>query len=137
MKRTPLLRKTPLHPGSKPMRRSPIKRRNARRYARLKAEQFGTQAELCRHLPCCATFPWLYGDDLAALDFIREERVSDPHHCKTTGAGGVDRWTVPLSRAIHQRLDSPGNSQASVEAEYGVDFRAIAERLHRHVRAGS
>lgn len=55
----------------------------------------------------------------------------DPHHAKTVGAGGGDNHIVPLCRFIHSRLDSPGHSQKSVEAEYGLNMLATAAALWR------
>ncbi len=53
----------------------------------------------------------------------------DPHHTPTRGAGGGDDNVVPLCRKAHAMIDSPGNSEKSVQAMYGVDFRETAAKL--------
>lgn len=57
------------------------------------------------------------------------EGRTDPHHARTRGAGGDDTRVVPLCRLLHTRLDSPGHSQASVEAEYGLNMLASGAAL--------
>lgn len=88
MKRSPLHRSTPLH------RSRGINRRNPKRLRRLRAKQFGPQAELCRSLPCSA---------------CDASPPSDPHHLKSRGAGGDDSWCIPLCRRCHDRLHAAGS----------------------------
>ena len=53
----------------------------------------------------------------------------DPHHSPTRGAGGGDNNVSPCCRWLHSRLDSPGHSEKSVEAEYGISFRDTGASL--------
>jgi hypothetical protein len=53
----------------------------------------------------------------------------DPHHTPTRGSGGGDNNCVPLCRGAHSLLDSPGNSEKSIEKEYGVQFRPMSAEL--------
>lgn len=53
----------------------------------------------------------------------------DPHHTPTRGAGGGDNNVVPLCRKAHTLIDSPGNSEKSVEQEYDVEFRPMGDDL--------
>lgn len=46
----------------------------------------------------------------------------DAHHVKTKGAGGGDHQTVPLCRACHSLLDSPGMSRSLFEKKYRINF---------------
>lgn len=112
---------------------------NAERLKKLRAEQFGEQADLCRHLPCACHHPELYGVNLLALDRRSDVRISDPHHSPTVGAGGKDRDTAPTCRPTHRKLDSPGNSEASVLRELNLPadwFRMVAARLDAAIRRG-
>lgn len=59
---------------------------------------------------------------------VCEGRI-DPHHARTRGAGGDDTRVVPLCRRLHNRLDSPGHSQASVEKEFGLNMLASGAAL--------
>ncbi len=121
-----------LKPGKAPARGKRIRPVNPVRKAKLLAEQFGEQAELCRHLPCCACFPELYTPELRALDHWSRTRISDPHHSPTVGAGG-SRDTSPACRRCHRRLDSLNCSEAALEQERGMSFRATAALLAAHI----
>jgi hypothetical protein len=106
---------------------------NAERKAKLMAQQFGRQAELCRHLPCCACRPELYGPTLEALKYFTNRRQSDPHHSPTVGAGGLDGDTSPACWSCHRRLDSWGMSERALEEERGMSFRATAAWLRSYL----
>lgn len=67
------------------MKRTPIKRKNAARAKKRQAENFGLQADLCRHLPCVGC-----GANLVACD---------PAHHPSRNAGGDDGDCVPLCRS--------------------------------------
>lgn len=60
----------------------------------------------------------------------------DPHHTPTRGAGGGDDNVAPLCRTAHALLDSHGNSEKSVQDEYGVDLREMAAELWEISPAG-
>jgi hypothetical protein len=51
------------------------------------------------------------------------------HHVKTRARLGKAEDQVPLCRHCHRRGDSPGNSFAALEAEFGVDLTAKAAEL--------
>lgn len=123
-----------LKQGGPLKRTSPIVKSNPERKAKLMDEQFGPQAEWCRHHPCVFCRPELYGNDLLAIEWFSEKRISDPHHSPTVGAGGKDRDTVPACSYHHARLDSPGHSEKSVARECGVDVRKVAAIIHRELR---
>lgn len=117
--------------------RKPLAKRS-KKYAVKHAAQFAEQADLCRHLPCCACFPWLYMEDLSALEFVREDRISDPHHVETRRTAD-DSKTVPLCMGLnghHAKCEAVGSSQRKVQDEAGVDFRAVAARLARYLDEG-
>ena len=75
MKRSPLIRRTRLQT------RTPIKRVNRVRRARLHADNFGLPAAFIRSLPCIA---------------CGAEGFTVPHHVKSRGAGGKSKCIVPL-----------------------------------------
>lgn len=118
---------------SKPLTRTELPKQNRKRRQKRNAETFGVQAALCRGLPCCACWPHLYGEDLLALEHYTHVRRCDPHHSPTVAAGGKDKDTVPLCRWHHERLDSPGHSEQSVQKEVGIDFREVAARIHADI----
>ena len=55
----------------------------------------------------------------------------DAHHTTTKGAGGGDDTCVPMCRAHHSQLDSPGWSQKRFEEHYKLDLKAQAAELAR------
>lgn len=123
MKRTPLARKTPLRPG-KPLKRGkplrdgtrleregPLPKRNPKRLAKLRAQQFAEQADICRALVCifCGGEPCV------------------PHHTTCRGMGGVkgkDEHTVPACATCHQRIHDNG------ESALPVGHRDLANLMH-------
>ncbi len=123
--------------GAGPGRKARMRKIRPDRKAKLLAEQFAEQANLCRHLPCAACNPGLYWPHLDAVEHYSRKRISDPHHTPTVGAGGKDRDTVPLCRRCHMRLDSPGNSEAALEDERGVPLRAVAAALRAYMHRQS
>lgn len=144
MKRTPLRTKKPLKAKPETTRawqergRAPLERKTEMpkrgpKYKARHAFQFASQADLCRHLRCCACEPWLYMEDLAALEFESEERISDPHHNRSRGAGGKDEDTVPLCVTCHMQCSAPGWSAKRVQDEAVVDFAVVAARLARYL----
>lgn len=55
-------------------------------------------------------------------------RVSDPHHVKTRGSGGVDADNlIPLCRYHHDEVGRIGS--ISFQVQYNLDFRAVAKRV--------
>lgn len=89
-----------------------MKRSNPERLERLRAKQFGPQAELCRRSPChvCGAPP-----------------PSDPHHVVTRERGGLDEHTVPLCRAHHEEWHDAGGR--AFDRRHGVDLLALALEL--------
>lgn len=81
----PIKRRTPLRRGSSRLKRTSLRSVNRERMKRLRAEQFGYQAEACRRSPCCA---------------CGKAPPSDPHHLKSRALGGKDRDCVPLCRGF-------------------------------------
>ena len=97
MKRTPLTRKTP------------IRKRNAKRLAKRRAAEFGPKADWIRSLPCCAC----------------GGGPSDPHH--VGGRRHGSKRLVPLCRACHVYGHATG--WATFEQRFGVDLGRVAEEL--------
>lgn len=114
--------------STRPMKRSRMAKRNDARLAKRRAVEFGPQAELSRHLPCCACHPGLYRASLDALQHQSTERQCDPHHLKTR-PGGTDRDCVPLCASHHAAVDAVGSGPETVQAEAGIRFDVIAKRL--------
>lgn len=114
-----LSRSTPLHPGTKGLKRggplqtrtrlerkTKLRQRNPERLARLRSEQFGPQSEVCRNLPCI---------------FCGMSPPSDPQHVVCRGMGGVkgkDHHTVPCCREHHDLIHSQGSSALPVTHEH-------------------
>lgn len=120
MKRGGLLRRRKgLRRSGKALRRTPLRKRNRGRLARLRAVQFGPQAALCRISPClvpgCAASP------------------CDPHHVITRARGGTDADTVPLCRFHHtggpESIHEMG--RAWFERRHGVDVARALEEIRR------
>lgn len=113
MKRTPLRRHTPLRRTSAPARGAPIRKRNAKRRARLFQAQFGSRerVEWMHRTPCCACGS--------------RERIH-AHHVTSRGAGGTADDMVPLCATCHDRVHAIG--QRRFEAEHGLNLRALARQ---------
>lgn len=82
----------PLQTKTRLERGGPLPKRNAKRLAKLRAQQFGPQSDLCRRLPCLRCF----------------HRPAEPHHVKSRGSGGLDSATVPLCRRCHEEVHQHG-----------------------------
>lgn len=95
MKRTALLRRTPLRKGTVRLRRSHLAVSNLERKARLRAQQFGPEAEWMRCLPCatCGARP-----------------PSEPSHVKTRAAGGGRQDQIPQCPSCHRLFHGKGAS---------------------------
>ena len=76
-----------------PKRKTPLRKRNAKRAAARLARNFGPQAAWCRACYCqmCGKPP-----------------PCDPHHEPSRSRGGSDEDTVPLCRACHRRRHQMG-----------------------------
>ena len=110
-----LTRKTPLRPGKPLQRGGPIqvrtrlerktklRQRNPKRLAKLRAQQFAEQADICERLPCA---------------FCGHPEPSTPHHVVRRGMGGVkgkDCDTVPACEECHDAIHQRGDSARPVE----------------------
>ena len=138
MKRSPIIRRTPLRPGAPPKRRTEIRRVNAQRLAALREKQFGPHADAVGCLPCAVCRPAFYvmwdDDTLAGLLEIAHEgglpRVSEPHHAThTRGAGGTAEHVVPLCWSHHSDAEALG--RVTFARKFKVRLRALARRLAR------
>lgn len=115
MKRAPL-RRTPLRPGAKRLkRRTPLRPVNPERAAKKYERNFGAYAEVIRRQPC-------------AVPGCRS-RKSEPAHVKPRGmggCGGAKRDLVPLCRRHHREQE--GRTSA-FQARYSLDLTALAASL--------
>lgn len=120
-----LTRTQPLRPGTKGLKRggplqvrtrlerkTRVKPRNAKRLAKLRAQQFAEQSDICRALPCllCSAPP-----------------PSEPHHASARGMGGVkglDRHVIPLCLVHHRAVETEGPSR------HPVSHRMVADLIH-------
>lgn len=80
---------------------------------------------------CCLTDPAWFSNTLRKMGEVGK---SDPHHEAPAGMKGMstkpgDEHCVPVSHAIHVRMESPGNSRAGVWAKYGVDPEEVKRKL--------
>lgn len=96
--------------GPGPKRRTPLKKRNAKRARKRYETQFGSKAKWIRSLPCCA---------------CHKEGPSDPHHVKTRGAGGTSEDLVPLCADCHREL-LPSMGIDTFGARWNIDLRQKA-----------
>lgn len=99
MKRTPLIRRTPLA------------KVNNKRKRKLYAKNFGDYADLIRQMPCvvCGRFD------------------CEPHHVKSRGAGGDKSSLVPLDRRCHIMFHAMGKE--SFERRFMIDLESEAALL--------
>lgn len=112
----PIQVRTRLERGGEPRRKRGVNPRNPKRLAKLRAEQFAEQAEVCRNLPCI---------------FCGMEPPSDPQHTVCRGMGGVkgkDRHTIPACRECHRLIHDKG------ESALPVGHRTLADLLHLTLR---
>lgn len=95
------------------LRRTPLRRVNPERRAKLREIQFGTHGPRIEALRCavCAALP----------------RV-EPAHVKSCGAGGEWRDIVPLCARCH-RFDQHQRGIKTFQREHGVDLVELAELL--------
>lgn len=122
MKRSSPLRRTPLRPGTKPLKtRKPLRTRtrlkaiNPERRARMELRQFGgLHGELVRCLPCCN---------------CGQRPPSERAHTTARGMGGAHgAWwhLVPLCRECHALYDGYRGDFADREFRRGMELRAFA-----------
>ena len=127
MRRTGLRRRAGLRSYVRLRRHTPMKRRNARRLARLRGEQYGPQAELCRRTPC-----WACG----------KPPPSEAHHEPPRKAGGVnadDSDTLPLCYgrgSCHELRHGINGGRRAVEEKFGVDLDAGKREMRRRLLDG-
>ena len=97
------------------MKRTPLRKRNPERKARLTEEQFGPLArrKWIKMQPCvipgCGAWPC--------------ENV----HVTSRGAGGTPEDIVPMCAEHHRKLHGLNSGIETFQAEHGVDLRALAE----------
>jgi hypothetical protein len=107
-------RKTPLARSRKKMKRSPLKKRNPERLARLRAEQFGEYAEYIRQLPCCS---------------CGAAPPSEPSHVRTRGAGGKMQDQVPHCRRCHDLYEHMPYARHEFYAPVAASLWALYQLL--------
>ena len=122
-----------LQPGPGPVRKTPMPRENRKRKAKMRAIEFGPQAAWCRHSPCAACYPTLYGDDLLALEYHSTVEISDPHHT-VTRPGGLDRDTIPLCDKHHKACSAVNSSEKQVQRDCGLNFRQVAATIYKNLK---
>lgn len=108
----PLQVRTRLERGPGPKRKTKLRQRNPARLAKLRAQQFAEQSDICRALPCllCSAPP-----------------PSEPHHASARGMGGVkglDRHVIPLCTVHHRAVETEGLSR------HPVSHRMVADLIH-------
>ena len=114
------MKRTPLRPGTKPLRRKARLRTrkrlapvNPERLARLRAQQFGGRhRDRIVSLPCCV---------------CGARAPSDPAHTRARGMGGVKgKWweIVPLCREDHWAFDEYRGRFADAEVRRELELRA-------------
>ena len=97
------------------MKRTPLKKVNRKRLAKLREKQFGPKKDWIKALPCCVPRCGNSG--------------SEPHHAKTRGAGGTSADLVPLCTIHHQLIHDVGVD--TFKFRYDVDPREVAEHYER------
>lgn len=121
------MKRTPLNPGTKPLRRKkpmpkpskPMAKRNARRQKKRRDEGlvYGDYHAWVSGLPCL----------LAHHEGHRCWFPVKGHHLSTVGSGGRDEGNeVPACVRAHDELHW---SEAKFEAKYGIDLESLAHRL--------
>lgn len=94
------------------LRRTPLRRVNPERRAKLRERQFGPHATRIRALPCCV---------------CGADPPSDPAHIRSRGAGGTSRDLVPLCRRCHREQHAAGIE--TFQRDHDVDLVDLATRL--------
>ena len=102
-----------------PPRKKGIKKRNQKRLAKRRAEEFGKQSEHCRTLPCCACGLW---------------PPSHPHHVRSRAAGGKDGSAVGLCIFCHAEVHQLGRQR--FERKHGIDLAEVARSLAEELAGG-
>ncbi len=116
------LRRSGFMERSGSLKRTRINPINRERREKLRAAQFGKQAELCRRSRCCV--PGCQSSDESC----------DPHHVPSRAAGGLDQDTVPLCRFHHDEFHSCGERTFDerhevVLPEVTKEFRKLSEAI--------
>jgi hypothetical protein len=96
------------------VKRTPLKRSNPRRRARLYARNFGERRAFIVAMPCL-----LEGQGCAG--------IVEPAHTTSRGAGGDRRKIVPLCTGHHREQGDRGIKTFS--AHYQIDLHAHAARI--------
>lgn len=128
MKRTPLVRRRPLSPGTKPLRaKKPMKRRNPERAARRFAESFHSPEFVAwvHSLGCC-------------IPGCRSEEI-EAAHVTSRARGGT--WEDVVGMCNRHHFESHTIGQHRFQRKYGIDLESIAAatclRWKQFARTGS
>ena len=114
------------------MKRTPMKRSNPARRAKMYARNFGPLAEAVRAMPC------LVARARKARDLCRG-RVQAAHVVARGmgGCGGDARSLVPLCARHHEESSARGTSKrAAFEARHGIVLQVEADRIAAQLDAG-
>ena len=122
MKRSPLRRKAALRPGSRRMKRSPLKRVNARRKRERFERAYGSVARVLWYRSCACVVPGCPGR-------------SEYAHVRSRGAGGTADDGVPACNAHHRLLHRLG--VRLFNAMFGIDLADLAAQHALRWRAFS
>ena len=107
----------------------PLRRRNAKRCARRRREDFGERGPAVRAM-YCLTLPASPRRDAAAGGCSGQVQAA---HAKSRGAGGDRRHLIPLCAAHHAEQHRRG--VRTFERLYDLDLYAEADRIARELDA--
>ena len=114
------------------MKRTPMKRSNPARRAKMYARNFGPRAEVVRDMPC------LVARAREATDLCRG-RVQAAHVIARGmgGCGGDARSLVPLCARHHEQSGARGTMQrVDFETEHGIVLQVEADRIAAQLDSG-
>lgn len=113
-----MMPKVPRRPGAQAASQATRARRKKRR-------QFGSQADLCRMLPCCGCRPFDFAvaisQVIGGVDPTDFRRLSDPDHWRTRGAGGTDEDCIPLCAQCHAKVDGINSGRKTYATAKGLN----------------
>lgn len=125
----PLERRTQLERSGWLERKTPVKKRNAKRRNKLYERNYGDRSDAIRAMPCLV-FEALEGD--GAINCAGRIHAA---HTRARGMGGVKgdrRQQVPLCGHHHEEAGEARTSKRrAFEERYGISLDAHAERIAR------